>query len=95
MPYIKQKDRKELDAHIRDLARVVAQESIGNNEQSCGRLNYAITKLMHLVLEFRHNRVGYAEYNELIGMLECAKLELYRRSVANYEDEKILENGDV
>jgi hypothetical protein len=31
----------------------------------------------------------------LIGMLECAKLELYRRSVANYEDEKILENGDV
>ena len=28
-------------------------------------------------------------------MLECAKLELYRRVAAPYEDEKIDQNGDV
>ena len=31
----------------------------------------------------------------MIGALESAKLELYRRSIALYEDTKIKENGDV
>lgn len=31
----------------------------------------------------------------VLGMLECCKMELYRRHVAPYEDEKIIENGDV
>ena len=35
------------------------------------------------------------ELNAAIGVLECAKLELYRRVVAMYEDGKIKENGDV
>ena len=30
-----------------------------------------------------------------MGALECAKLELYRRVAAPYEDVKIMENGDV
>jgi len=30
-----------------------------------------------------------------VGVLECAKLELYRRIAAPYEDEKIVETGDV
>jgi len=38
---------------------------------------------------------GYTTYNEVVGVLECAKLEMYRRAVAPYEDEKIAENGDV
>jgi len=33
--------------------------------------------------------------NAIIGALECAKLELYRRVAAPYEDDKIAENGDV
>jgi len=37
----------------------------------------------------------YSNLNELIGVLECAKLELYRRVAAPYEDEKALINGDV
>ena len=31
----------------------------------------------------------------MVGVLECAKLELYRRMAAPYEDEKIEDNGDV
>jgi hypothetical protein len=37
----------------------------------------------------------YAHINEAVGALECAKLELYRRVAAPYEDEKMKESGDV
>ena len=39
--------------------------------------------------------IRYAHLNEAIGALESAKLELYRRLAAPYEDEKIRESGDV
>ena len=32
---------------------------------------------------------------EVLGVLECVKLELYRRVAAPYEDKKCQENGDV
>ena len=95
MPYIKQKDRNRVDALIDSIAERIAKDSNDNGEQVCGRLNYTITKLMQKVLEYENIRIGYSEYNELIGMLECCKLELYRRKVAPYEDAKIKENGDV
>lgn len=59
--------------------------------ENAGELNYAITKL---VSEFI-GQVSYAKINAAIGALECAKLELYRRLAAPYEDDKIAENGDV
>jgi len=31
----------------------------------------------------------------VIGVLESVKMELYRRKIADYEDEKCEENGDV
>ena len=37
----------------------------------------------------------YSDYNEVVGLLESVKLEFYRRMVANYEDSKIIVNGDV
>lgn len=55
-----------------------------------GDLNYAITRLC--LAEVPET---YADYNALIGVLECAKQEFYRRAVATYEDEKLIENGDV
>ena len=57
-----------------------------------GTLNYIITRLVHWWLGDNPN---YERYNAAIGVLECAKLELYRRKVSPYEDEKIKENGDV
>jgi hypothetical protein len=38
---------------------------------------------------------NYKHINEIIGVLECAKQEFYRRVAAPYEDTKIQENGDV
>ena len=60
---------------------------------SSGQLNFAI----HKVIEQYLNRFDYS-YNVLngvVGVLECVKLEMYRRLIGPYEDEKIKENGDI
>lgn len=58
-----------------------------------GELNFVITSLCVEYIE--QKGLNYAHVNEVIGALECAKLELYRRVAAPYEDKKIKENGDV
>jgi broad-specificity NMP kinase len=61
--------------------------------EAVGELNYIITELCLLWIE-QHGKT-YTAINDVIGVLECAKLEFYRRLAAPYEDEKIKENGDV
>jgi len=58
-----------------------------------GELNYDITRACNAYL-VRYG-LSYTHINEVIGVLECAKLELYRRVAAQYEDKKIKANGDV
>jgi len=82
MPYIPKEDRKELDDVIADLPAL-----------RIGEMNYVITRLCHQYLDLEGE--CYDVYNELIGVLESAKMELYRRRIADYEDIKIKENGDV
>lgn len=60
--------------------------------ESAGQLNFVISSLVDNYLA---DNVCYERINEVIGVLECAKLELYRRIAAPYEDVKIQENGDV
>ena len=84
MPYISKSDRADMNQKI-----VYAGRSIDNP----GELNYLITRLLDQYLYGKGK--SYATLNEAIGVLECAKLELYRRIAAPYEDEKIKENGDV
>jgi len=55
-----------------------------------GELNYIITRMLKESYPLR-----YFNLNRAVGVLECAKLEFYRRVVAPYEDTKIEENGDV
>ncbi|MCJ7828411.1 MAG: hypothetical protein MUP81_01560 [Dehalococcoidia bacterium] len=58
-----------------------------------GELNYLITMLGQVYL-VQHG-VSYRIFNEIIGAMECAKFETYRRQIANLEDMKKQENGDV
>jgi len=58
-----------------------------------GDFNYVVTRICQTFLELKGE--SYATYNELIGALECAKLELYRRKIGPYEDKAIEKNGDV
>lgn len=61
--------------------------------ETAGDLNYRFTMLIKQHIE----KMGesYQTYNDIIGALECCKLELYRRKVEYYENQKCLENGDV
>jgi hypothetical protein len=58
-----------------------------------GELNFAITQLVAGWLE--RNGRNYTNINAAVGVLECAKLELYRRVACPYENGKKNENGDV
>ena len=60
---------------------------------SPGELNYLITASCHEYII--RNGLCYATINEAIGVLECAKLELYRQVAAKYENKKKSENGPV
>jgi len=84
MPYIKQEDREKFYAPL---------ELLNVNITSIGEMNYVITSICHDYL--RRSNGKYADHNALIGVLEAAKLEFYRRQVVKYEEQKILENGDL
>lgn len=58
-----------------------------------GVLNYIITRVC--LAYIAQQGKGYRSINDVVGVLECAKLEFYRRLAAPYEDTKIIENGDV
>jgi len=90
MPYINQDTRKEFDNDISSIADKLMKIDKSKRD---GTLNYLFTKL--LLKCFGDEKVGYLEYERLIGILECCKLELYRKAVSEYEDKKIFENGDV
>ena len=87
MPYIPKDDRKELDEIAGALITIL------RNGNFRGRLNYFISSVAQGLIEA--NGVSYSFLNDFIGVLECIKLELYRRVASPYEDKKILENGDV
>lgn len=79
MPYIPPEDREALE--------------LGANATSAGELNYKITRLCHDYLAYFGT--SYNRLNDIVGVLECAKLEFYQRRVRPYEDIKIAQNGDV
>jgi len=87
MPYIKDEDRQAFDHIIEQLC-----EELDESSFSAGDINYIISRIINKALS---GRLSYAKINELIGVLECAKLELYRRVAAPYEDTKIRDNGEV
>ena len=82
MPYISDKDGKRHDL-------VCGEKDPAN----AGELNFLVTYIVNDYLKTYGE--SYGTYNEIVGVLECCKLEFYRRAVAAYEDEKIVENGDV
>jgi hypothetical protein len=63
-----------------------------DSPETAGELNFILTKI---ILEYLGDKPNYQKFNDAIGALEGCKLELYRRRVAGYEDEKIKINGDV
>lgn len=91
MPYIKKNYRDQFDSLIDDLVTKVNLINDIDHQEKDGLLNYIFTSL----LDKCYPNPNYHRSNEMIGILECCKLEMYRKSVAPYEDLKIRENGEV
>lgn len=79
MPYITNKQKQEL-------------ETWGQKPADAGELNYVITRIID---EYIGSELRYQKINDVVGVLECAKLEIYRRLAGPYEDKKRDENGEV
>lgn len=82
MPYIRKELRGPIDIELQDLNYAV---------NGPGDLNYAITRLVAMYM----GAPTYAKINEAVGILECVKLELYRRLATPYENQKKIDNGDI
>ena len=85
MPYIKHADRLTIALHEDTQGPFVPRHE--------GELNYMITSLCLRFL--KQEGINYGNINAVVGALECAKLEMYARLARPYEDQKIVENGDV
>jgi hypothetical protein len=79
MPYLESGVRASLDD--------------GRKPVLTGELNYVLSKEIDAYIT--RKGLGYAAINDVIGVLECLKLEVYRRIAAGYEDEKSRINGEV
>lgn len=80
MPYIDVDRREELTEG-------------GDSPQTTGELNFLIT---HQLEKYRlTGGDSYSTFNAILGAIESAKQEFYRRVVAPYEDEKQRKKGDV
>lgn len=87
MPYIKPEDRPKYDKILTEIIEILKAQPV---ERVDGELNYCVTRIMKEIYPPK-----YFNYNRAVGVLECIKLEFYRRMVGPYEDIKIKESGDV
>jgi hypothetical protein len=79
MPYILQ-ERREIIRRAGDC-------------QTAGELNFYLT---NNVLQYLQNRgTSYQTMNDIVGALDNCKDEFRRRVQHPYEDQKIIDNGDV
>ena len=63
---------------------------VGNTDKREANLNYFISSL----LEASYLR-NYADFNKMVGLLECIKLEQQRKNIGPYEGMKLIKNGDL
>ena len=84
MPYISQEYR----GFYRDRCKY-----LGQTAKSAGELNYIFSMIAreYLLTEGEN----YAIMNNIIGALEGAKIEFYRKHMADYEEAKIKIHGDL
>ncbi len=85
MPYIETSERPQYEKEIRALEKKLHDKPVGH-------INYVFSRIIWGLF---NKKAGYTFGNALMGMLRCVALEFYRRKLAEYENEKITENGDL
>ncbi len=105
MPYIAPERRPGLDGSIEELRYAIVRQipAAARDYKSfeltpeqileiSGDLNYCMTRICASLID---SPTAYAKIAIVTGVLDNVKLELYRRLAGNYEDKKIVENGDI
>ena len=104
MPYIAEKDRQILDANINSLIMSL-KTSIPNMDNPyttthiknedllhiIGNINYVVSRICCGIM----GEISYSKIALITGVLENIKQEFYRRVASPYENNKIIENGDI
>lgn len=85
MPYIRDAGRAYFDKFLDILHRSAISDP--------GELNFLLTQVIQQY-HMNHSK-NYQTVNDILGALEGAKQEYYRRVVIPYENRKISENSDV
>ena len=91
MPYIKNEDRECFEDAVDNIVDEILAET--SETSRSGMLNFVISTIIAELINAEG--LTYNRANSYIGVLTCAQLELYRRVVAPYEDDKARANGDV
>lgn len=106
MPYIDEEQRKMVDNCINDMVvciktTLITKENVNlfkidqiSNQDMiklCGVLNYIITRICAKII----TDISYSKIAIITGVLENVKQEFYRRLAGPYEDQKIIQNGDI
>jgi len=86
MPYIKPEMRKKYQP-ILDSIEAAFVDGI-----TPGELNYLISKIC--LTYVTRKGLSYTFLNDIMGVLSSCSKEFYRRVVAPYENEKVIQNGD-
>lgn len=97
MPYIEKKNRSNYDSLINLIVKELKSEiRVGNfgdiKELPVGDVNYIFSSILWKLFK---EIPKYHTINDIVGVLECIKLEFYRRQAVDYEQKKIVENGDI
>lgn len=92
MPYIRPSRREAILERVIEHDRMVRKVIIEEVTNS-GELNFAITQIISDY--FTSTTQDYRSINDILGALEGAKNEFYRRVAVPFEERKIKENGDV
>ena len=87
MPYIKKESRERVALFLKPML-----EGIEKSLLTEGEMNYIITQML---ISWAKPKLSYSKINASLGVLECVKLEFYRRLAAPYESAKASENGDI
>jgi hypothetical protein len=93
MPYILQKDRKELNTEI-DAIVVILKKVAPDVLKRSGSTNYTITRIVASALKPEEGW-SYHSLSRAIGVLRDAAAEMQRRLMDQHENQVIKENGDV
>jgi hypothetical protein len=88
MPYIEKKRREHFKQD-----EITAFVDGTTDIFTVGDINYIITNAVNQYVKLKG--LSYSSINDVIGILECAKMEFYRRVAVPYEEKKKELNGDV